>query len=280
MSAVILAVVLAAASSGQVTATPDETDRKEQQAYMKERAAELTLSRGPAANQPLTLTAEPVLRYSNAERDIGALDGLTFLWLAKERPVAAVSLSVRRMNNQVYHELTSFSDEPLECRRGETALWSPKAGGLLAQPLADAPSPAAGKPQRLAQMRSLARGFTANCHHPRTDEPTELRLLTQPLYRYADEQGKIVDGAIFAFVVSNDPELFLILEAVRAQADAEPQWRYSLARMSSHKETVRLDGKEVWSVPNYYSDPTEDRKTGPYIEARVGVFSPRNAPLE
>jgi hypothetical protein len=279
MSAAIVAVVLASVC-GQAETAPQKAERQESQQHMKERAAALVLQRDPADKEPFRLTAEPVLHYSNAEREIGSLDGLTYLWLAGERPVAAVSLSIRRLKYEVYHEFTSFVGQPLLCRSGDSIVWSPKTGGLLAQPIADAPVPAEGKPQRLVQIRALARRFTANCYHSRTDEPTELRLLTQPLYRYADAQQGIVDGAMFAFVVSNDPELFLVVEAVKADGGTEPRWQYSLARMSSQKLTVRLDDKEAWSVGNYYQSPPQDRKTGPYAEARVGTFMPPSAAPE
>jgi hypothetical protein len=284
ISSSLASLILAAAFFGQV-APPTEpaaenAGRKEQQAFMKERAAELALYRGSTGKEPLKLNAEPVLRYSNAEREIGSLDGLTFLWLVGQRPAAAVSLSIRRVRSEIYRECTSFSEGPLECRSGESTVWSPKTGGLLAQPLVDAPTPAAGKAQRLAQMRSLARRFTARCYDSRTDEPAELRLLPQPLYRYADEQANILDGGLFAFVVSNDPEMFLLLEAASADATREPSWRYSLARMSSLRETVLLDDKEVWTVSNFYRDSQEVRNTGPYNEARVGTFTPLAAPPE
>jgi hypothetical protein len=32
--------------------------------------------------------------------------------------------------------------------------------------------------------------------------------------------------------------------------------------MSSLKETIKLDDKEIWTVANFYRDPSEDRKTG------------------
>jgi hypothetical protein len=102
--------------------------------------------------------------------------------------------------------------------------------------------------------------------------------LTQPLYRFEDEKAGVLDGALFAFVVSNDPELFLLLEAVSDGKGGAAAWRFSLARMSSLPETVRLDDKEVWSVPNFYKDRAEDRKTGPYAEAKVGTFTPGAAP--
>lgn len=43
----------------------------------------------------------------------------------------------------------------------------------------------------------------------KVNKGAECRLLPQPLYRFdAPEQG-ILDGAIFAFVVANDPDLLL-----------------------------------------------------------------------
>ena len=138
-----------------------------------------------------------------------------------------VSFSIRRVNQAVYRECTSFSKAPLECRAGEAPAWSPKTGGLVERPLPEAPPPAVRKTQRLAQMRELARRFTATCFDGRTDTPTRLRLLPQPIYRYEDDKAGVVDGALLAFVVSNDPELFLLLEAARDKADAAPQWRYN-----------------------------------------------------
>lgn len=246
--------------------------------FFKEKAAELGLFRGSKAKEPQPLLREPVLRYSNSERVIGSLDGATFLWLEGARPLAAVSFSVRRVGNAVYRECTSFSGMPLECRVGEAAEWSPEIGGLVEKRLPEGPAPAERKAQRLTQMRALARRFTARCYDSRTGEPTDLRLLPQPLYRFEDEKAGVLDGALFAFVVSNDPELFLLLEAARDGERGAAAWRFSLARMSSLPETVRLDDKEVWSVQNYYQDRAEDRKTGAHSEAKVGTFTPRAAP--
>jgi hypothetical protein len=269
---------LATTVFGQADAPPLAVDeRQEQLKFFRSQVAELGLFRGNDAKEPQPLSPEPVLRYSNSEREIGSLDGATFLWLQGARPIAAVSYSIRRLNSDAYRECTSFSADPLVCRRGEQLVWSPKTGGLLTQKLAGAPAPAAGKVQRLTQMRELARRFTADCYHPRTEAATELRLLTQPLYRFADEQAEVLDGALFAFVVSNDPELFLLLEAVRRKGDSEAHWQYSLARMSSQKLAVRLEHKEIWTVPNYWRDPAEDRKTGPYAEAKAGAFAPASA---
>jgi hypothetical protein len=265
------ALMIVLASIAQAPPEPEiVTVREEQMRYLKERAAQLRLYQQPDTQAPLKLTEQPVLRYSNWAGL--SSDGATFLWLSGDRPVAAVSLSLRRPNNAVYRECTSLWAKPLDCREADATVWAPKNGGLLAQKLKDAPGPAAGKAQRLAQMRDMARRFEVTWHHSRTDEPTQLRMLPSPLYRFAAEKEDILDGALFAFVLTNDPEMLLLLEAARDKPDAEADWRYTFARMSSLKEVVRLDGQEIWTVPHYHSDPSEDKKTGHYTEQRVGQY--------
>jgi hypothetical protein len=136
--------------------------------------------------------------------------------------------------------------------------------------LPGAPTPATTPAGRLTQMRAQARRFSAAC--TLNEDTTQLRLLPQPLYRYADEKQGLLDGAVFALVVSNDPEMFLILEAVRPQGSDEHQWQYALARMSSLRHTVQLDEQEIWSIPGYYTIPAPERKNGPYMESYQGTF--------
>jgi hypothetical protein len=122
-------------------------------------------------------------------------------------------------------------------------------------------------------MRNLARRFSVTWHHSQTDEKTELRLLSAPLYRFQSDKHRVIDGALFAFVATDDPEMLLLIEAVR-NPNKDPFWRYSLSRMSALKEVVRLDDQEIWSVPNYHRNPMDDKKTGHYTEQKVGTFVP------
>jgi len=271
LSAPILSVIVLLGQTA-TDAAADASIREEQMRFLKEKSAELSLFQHSDLKTPLPLAAQPVLRYSNWAGL--SSDGAMFLWLAGTRPVAAVSFSLRRPNNAVYRECTSLWSTPLDCRQDGASVWSPKKGGLLAQRLKDAPVPAEGNAQRLTQMRDMAWRFAVTWHHSRTDEPTQLRMLPTPLYRFAAEKEGILDGALFAFVVTNDPEMLLLLEAAREKPSESAHWRYSFARMSSLKEVVRLDDEETWTVPHYHSDPTEDKKTGHYTEQRVGVFVP------
>ena len=102
---------------------------------------------------------------------------------------------------------------------------------------AGAPKPAATAAERLVQMRRLARRFTAKEHFRKAD--IECRLLTQPIDRYQSAAEKIVDGAIFVYVNSTNPEVGVVLET-----DSE-HWRYGTLRLTSAKLSVALDAREV-----------------------------------
>jgi len=249
-----------------------EAARLERLEFFKERAARFTLTRESAPpDQQLKLLEDPVLRYDIPERDNGTWDGAMFLWLEETRPVAAICVGIRKPNDVVAREMSSMSASPLVCSKSGEVVWNPQTGGMLNLPLDDAPLPSTTAVRRLTQMRSLARRFSATCY--RREVASELRLLPQPLYRFSDEKRGIVDGGLFALVVNNDAEILLLLEAVDAKAADKPGWRYALARMSSLDMKVRLDDREVWSIPRYYTIPSAERKRSSYVEALEGRFT-------
>jgi hypothetical protein len=256
-----------------VEPAPGDVSREEMR-FLKETMSGLKLYQSPDMTNPLAQTPNPVLGPYNNATGPSRL-GATFLWLAGERPVAAASVSIRRRpTSSVYCECTSLWPAALECRRDGTILWTPERVGLLNQRFRQSPSPAEGKPRRLTQMRDLARQFSATFYRTEPEEATPLRLLSTPIYRFASEGDGIVDGALFAFANATDPDVLLLVEAVQEKRDAPSYWRYSLARMTSAKMTVWLDGQEIWSLDNYHRDTPEAKKTGPYIEQRIGTFIP------
>ena len=54
------------------------------------------------------------------------------------------------------------------------------------------------------------------------------RLLTVPVFRYSQPERGIVDGALFAFVRSTNPELLIVIEA--QVVEGKERWIYSPAR--------------------------------------------------
>lgn len=282
-------ILLVATAFTRADEPPAENDtpaaRKARLEFLQSRAVECELFRDSDRAAPLPMTKEPVLRYSNPVRGFNLSDGTTFLWTDGHRPLAVATWSLRGPGN-VYREFTSLSGEPLACVREGREIWSPKTGGLLNQPLPDAPAPLASAPRRLAQMRNLAARFSAVVHMP-PDETvvTELRLMAQPLWRFKepDPQEKsdsaprqkeagddVLDGALFSLAEATDPEALLLLEARREKPQGPYEWRFTLARMTSVHLIVRLDGKECFSVPNFWRSPRSP--AGPYLESADGKY--------
>lgn len=246
----------------------EKDERQEQLRFMRARAEEFKLARVDADEAPLTLSDKAILRYSNPERDLGSTDGVTYLWLDGQRPIAVSSFSIRRPNDSGRCEFTTFSDKPLRCTKQETELWRPDVPESLRTPL-DVEPPTDSATRRLFQMKALSRQFEATCFHPRSKEATRLRLLDRPLYRYEDRKTGVLDGCLFAFAVSNDPELLILIEAIQNEGEP-PSWVYSIGPMTSWAQTVNLNDEQVWESPNYYRSgkPLES----PYFEGGVGDF--------
>jgi hypothetical protein len=152
--------------------------------------------------------------------------------------------------------------------------WTPEAAGIDLTPIAGAPGPARSAPQRLAQMHELTHDFSASTKDDKVRN-WELRLLTQPLYRYKSTDPDVLDGALFAFVTSagTDPEALLVLEARKTRATDAPVWHHAVARFTDLNLWVRHKGKEVFYAPlvPYGVTPQEPKN-------RYRVFSDRYIP--
>ncbi|MGH7137832.1 MAG: hypothetical protein ACREHD_18945, partial [Pirellulales bacterium] len=219
------------------------------------------------AQAPLALADEPFLRYTNPVRNFFT-DGAVFLWLEHKRPLAAGSPTIRG-TGQVFVEFSSLTGRPLECRRENVVVWAPKTGSLVEQPLDAVPPPGASDKVRLRQMRDAARRF----HVLTKSEPdVELRLMAQPIYRYAAERDGVIDGAVFAFVEATDPDFLLVVEAHQERATSPAEWRYTLARLCSRPVEASLDGKPLWSGAGYWTNPRS--VSDPYAEKLMGSYPP------
>jgi hypothetical protein len=116
-------------------------------------------------------------------------------------------------------------------------------------------------------MRALAGEFSAELTDCRLNNPgirQPLRRLTQPIYRYQSTTSELVDGAMFAFVLGTDPELFLLLEA-RGSGSAS-RWQFGLARMNPDPLTVMHRSLEIASLPRA---ELADRLHDTYVLYRV-----------
>jgi len=189
---------------------------------------------------PFELQPTPVLKWTNPVT--GSIRGRVFVWTVTGRPEVIASIYEFGDRPGISVEAHSLSTGFITVTRDDGATWAPQSPGVTLQNLDRAPVPAQTPPQRLIQMRSTARRFTVE----RTDADgtrRSLRLMRQPLYRYAVSDNELVDGTVFCFVQGTNPDVILLLEA-RGQGD-ERVWQYGLARMHHYGLSVQLDGEAL-----------------------------------
>jgi len=232
-------------SKDATAASNKEEDNRKLVARWKLEAAEYTIVARTEPETRLSLKAEPVLHWTNPVRE--ADDGLVFLWLVRGRPEVVSCFYRARWEGRLTeaHEFHSLATVPLTATRGGRTVWSPKVAGVTLRPIPGAPKVAATPAERLRQMRNLAREFRASVDVEKGR--TELRQLSQPVYRYEAQPGGSPDGALFGFVLTTDPEAWLQIEE-RKGSDG-PLWHYAFARMSDHSLSAHHRDRVVWEVP-------------------------------
>ena len=224
-------------------------------------ALEYTIYRDPGHQEKLEFRKEPVYVWTNPVRT-SQQDGLVFIWTGRGRPeaIGTIFSSTAGDKRGLSHEFHSLSLSTLSVtRQGKhDNLWKPGGPGIEVVPIEGAPAPARSAVQRLSQMRILAREFTASTRDAK-DNRWELRLLSQPLYRYESTDPLVLDGGLFAFVTSagTDPEALLVIEARRPPGGGTPVWQRALARFTDLHLSVQYKGHEVFSAPNTLGSPLQ-----------------------
>jgi hypothetical protein len=208
----------------------------------------------PSADAEKALTPTPVMRWRNVVRGQEG-EAMMVVWPHNGRPIALAS--IYPWNGKMTHEFDSLSrDNKLIAREKDRVIWSPQAAGVEFKDVPKGPKPAKTPAERLRQMKALAEGFQATMTGwaANNSDQEVLRLLPRPLHRYdlagaKDPDPKLIDGALFAFVLGTDPEVVLILEAVRMMEEAT--WQYACVRATSGGLEVKHGDELVWSAAKH-----------------------------
>ena len=189
-----------------------------------------------------------MLSWVNPIRNERQQQGLMYVWENDGRPaVVGTAFSyVWSGQRRIKMELHSLSQSALEMVRDDQLVWTPAGNAIAWEEFKDAPAPANNARQRLVQMRQLARRFRVSTISPKGEESL-LRLLPQPIHRYQSPTQRVVDGAVFSFVVATDPDALLLIEHVNL--DGADRFQYAFARF--HYWTVRAEdagGAVVWEA--------------------------------
>jgi hypothetical protein len=228
---------------------------------LKQAASRYRITLAGDQTKDLVFVADPVLRWTNPLRRTA--DGATFIWIADGRPEVVGSFYRYTEGDKVVadDEFQSLATTSLTAARSGTPVWAPRAAGIGFAPIPGAPRPAATPVERLRQMRALATEFHAFID---TDnDKTEFRLLSRPLYRYLVNRSDLTDGALFAYVLTTDPEVLLMIES--RPKSGTPVWHYGFARMSMINLKAKHKDRDVWSVPwaTDFQNPNESYVTLP-----------------
>jgi hypothetical protein len=215
-----------------------------------------------APPQKLERLAEPIYRFDDPARRF--FDGTVWAWGRSGRPAALLTLAKQRATTGGYlwlAELTSLAPGPISATVPEIGAWQPASAGVVMRDLPKAPSPGEDATTRLRQMRELVRQVKAYEFFAPQDQPRperyELRVLPQPVHRYADANAGLIDGGLFMISYGLNPELVLLVEA-RREKSSPPAWSFGVARISIAEIHVDFDGKEIWSHQGGYSKGPQD----------------------
>lgn len=209
-------------------------------------AAEYEFRVGGEKEKPLELHREPVLKWSNPDR--GEVHGNVFVWTRAGRPLVVGSLfKWFTPHTHMSHEFQSLAEEPLAAGFHGKQVWKTGESGLKFADVPGAPAPADNEAQRLLQMKQLAKDFAGDKKEREDVNPTELRLLPQPVCRYSAPKQGVLGGGLFALVHGTDPEIWVLVEA-RGKDAATARWQFAAARMNGVELRLRHKGEKVWSA--------------------------------
>ncbi len=204
-----------------------------------------------SVHQNLKRLDEPVYRFDDPARRTS--DGTMWVWCDSGRPSAAVTVTKHSSPAGGHHwltELTSLAPGPSSATIEGIGTWQPFEPGARMQKFSKAPVPAKDAASRLRQMKDLARQIKAHettlPHGQAAVERYELRVLPQPVHRYADAKSGLIDGAMFIIAYGRNPEIVMLIEA-RSEGPSEPAWHCGFARVAAWNTHVEFDGKEIWS---------------------------------
>ena len=267
--AVVLGLIVTQSMLQSVAGAQEMTERELQKLlrplYYRE-GARYTFRLDNTQETILDFRDKPVMSWTGRQGR-GFSSGDVFVWTHSGRAEVIgciASLAGRNNTRVVIHEFHALTKNKMPGVRVGPDLWKPDRAGVDFRAIEGAPQPGNLARERLAQMRSLSREF-----HVRLNTASgtieSLRPLPQPIFRNSTEDGKLGDGALFAFVwdVGTDPEFLLLLETL--QTDDGYYWHYAPVRFNHREIWLEHRDREVWNATRLAG-----RRGEPYVTLVVG----------
>lgn len=251
-----------------------EEDYETLKQFYRHRAKSFVFSLDPAGQKRLKLE-EPVFTWTGLDyqalRNTSAPNsGDVYVWTYQGRAVVAGGVLSQPLGEgrEVYQEFQALIETPpmpflSPMKWGR--MWSPP--GVKLRSISQAPIPPTGQDplarrRRDLQMRGLAKQFTAETRSAQTGKVHPLKLQPKAVFRLDAAQltqanSSVIDGCLFLFTnqLGTDPELTLLIEC--HSRDGSLSWKYAPGSLAFQELWLKLNGKQVWHLPNYLDDPGE-----------------------
>jgi hypothetical protein len=244
-----------------IDSSPTDDMAKARRDYMLKAMQKYSVVVDGDTTKKATLDSTAMLRWSNPLGDVD--DGLMSIYSTGplERPamITHFYLHGKALNGLEMMEFADIHPGQIELFRGPQQVWSPASRYSKFEVLPDGPRPSDSAALRLTQIKQMANrfeiidGFRETNSEPK---PYVLRMMSRPTYRYGKPDSEIIDGALFTFVVSTDPEACLLIEIHRK--GEETTWQYTIIPMTIYSLDASLDGRPVWKKPEamIFGNPT------------------------
>jgi hypothetical protein len=192
---------------------------------------------------------KPLLYYGDAtrENDRGSVWG----WGDKGRPLVLLELFQNANDREKWvYTICNTSGEKVRASRRGNVWWRTNESASQLKDVPDAPAPAADAALRQRQMKQLAQKFSGHEFWDPDNSRFELRRLERPLHTYRDEDGGVLEGALYTLANGTNPEIMLFVEArVDPKDKSRTAWKFTVGRLSHAELHLVYDGKEVFDAP-------------------------------
>jgi hypothetical protein len=244
-------------------AAPTEKELADQRiVFMKSALNHFSVRAGDRKEE--SKVGDPCLRWTNSVGEGATAQGIVAVYAHNKSRPDALARFFTIGQKQLVTEFAIIAETDVAILRSGKAFWKPSEYVCRFSDLPKSPVPADKPALRLTQMRAVAAEFTVVNYFGVKEDKQTMRLLPQPVYRYAEE-GKIVDGAVFVFAVGTDPECCVLVEAVKD--DKVSRYRYAIAPMAIFKLEVSYKDTQVWQIERrmFFGDKCRSYFAGDYV---------------
>jgi hypothetical protein len=242
-------------------------ERKLLREQMAARVGKMKVASVDAPEKPSALVPDPLMSYRDEPLSINGATLWAWAQPKQGRPVAVCKvehydMARRAVRGEWLYCFVSLSGERIHADWPDGHQWTARLPGVSFQDIPDAPRPGESSAARVRQMKDLSRRFTASVEFGKGTHE-ELRLLTQPVYSYADADRGVIEGAVFTAAANGTNPSALFLIELQQERDRQ-LWKFAAAAMTDAGVVVKWDGKEVWNKPELHA-PGKDFDTWTYF---------------